>query len=71
MKEGKKEETKEELLPAEPAPHRVRVPGWLVQEEVGLGDLLKRVTYRAGIKPCAGCEKRATTLNRWMTVTRR
>jgi hypothetical protein len=23
-----------------------------------------------GIKPCAGCEKRATALNRWMHFTR-
>ena len=32
----------------------------------GLTDLVKRVTYGMGIKPCGGCEKRAAALNRWM-----
>jgi hypothetical protein len=45
---------------------RVRLPGFLVDEEIGLGDLVKRVTYGMGIKPCGGCEKRAAALNRWM-----
>jgi len=48
-------------------PHAVRMPGFLVQEEVGLGDVIKRVTYAFGIKPCAGCQRRAAALNRWMT----
>ena len=50
--------------------HRVRLPGFLVEEEIGLGDVIKRATYAMGIKPCAGCERRATTLNRWMGFTR-
>jgi hypothetical protein len=37
--------------------HRVRLPGFLIEEETGLGDALKRVTYAMGIKPCGGCEK--------------
>ena len=51
-------------------PRRVRLPGFLIDEEVGLGDAIKRVTYAMGIKPCAGCEKRAAALNRWMRFTR-
>jgi hypothetical protein len=51
---------------AERPPHRVRLPGFLLEEEIGLGDVIKRVTYAVGIKPCGGCEKRAATLNRWM-----
>jgi hypothetical protein len=51
-------------------PHRVRLPGFLVEEEIGLGDVIKRMTYAVGIKPCGGCEKRAATLNRWMTFSR-
>jgi hypothetical protein len=27
-------------------------------EDVGLGDAIKRVTCAMGIKPCRGCEKR-------------
>jgi len=51
-------------------PHRVRLPGFLIDEEIGLGDAIKRVTYVMGIKPCGGCEKRATALNRWMHFSR-
>jgi len=51
-------------------PYRVRLPGFLIEEESGLGDAIKRVTYAVGIRPCRGCEKRAKTLNRWMTFTR-
>jgi hypothetical protein len=50
--------------------HRVRLPGFLIEEEVGLGDLIKKTTYAMGIKPCSGCEKRAAALNRWMTLSR-
>ena len=52
------------------AAHRVRLPGFLVEEEMGLGDAIKRVTYAMGIKPCGGCEKRAAALNGWVHFTR-
>jgi hypothetical protein len=51
-------------------PHRVRLPGFLIEEETGLGDVIKRTTYAMGIKPCSGCEKRAAALNGWMHFTR-
>lgn len=52
-------------------PHyRVRLPGFLIEEEMGLGDAIKRVTYAMGVKPCAGCEKRAAALNQWMNFSR-
>ncbi|MGH9433150.1 MAG: hypothetical protein ACRD3T_16585 [Terriglobia bacterium] len=51
-------------------PRRVRLPGFLIEEEIGLGDAIKRVTYAMGIKPCGGCEKRAAALNRWMHFSR-
>lgn len=47
-------------------PYRARLPGFIVDEEIGLGDVLKRVTYRIGIEPCGGCRQRAAALNRWM-----
>lgn len=47
-------------------PYRIRLPAFLLEEEVGLGELLERVTYALGIKPCGGCEKRAAALNRWI-----
>lgn len=61
-KEGREEPRRE--------PYRVRLPGFLVEEDVGLGDVIKRVTYAMGINPCSNCEKRATALNRWMHFTR-
>ena len=50
--------------------HRIRFPGFIKEEELGLGDVIKKVTYAMGIKPCDGCEKRAAALNRWMRFTR-
>ena len=51
-------------------PHRVRLPGFITDEDVGLGDVIKRATSYLGIKPCGGCEHRAAVLNRWMVFTR-
>jgi hypothetical protein len=56
--------------PAERLAHRVRLPGFLIEEEIGFGDAIKRVTYAMGITPCAGCEKRAVALNRWLHFSR-
>jgi hypothetical protein len=55
---------------AERQPHRVRLPGFVRDDEVGLGDVIRRATYSVGIRPCAGCGRRAATLNRWMVFTR-
>lgn len=49
-----------------PVPHVVRLPGFIGEHEIGLGDVIKRATATLGIKPCGGCERRAMTLNRWM-----
>jgi hypothetical protein len=49
---------------------RVRLPGFIANDEIGLGDTIKRVTYAFGLKPCGGCEQRATALNRWVVFTR-
>jgi len=51
-------------------PRKVRLPGFITGEEVGLGDVVQRVTYAMGIKPCGGCERRAAAMNRWMVFTR-
>jgi hypothetical protein len=49
--------------------HRVHLPGFLIEEELGLGDAIQRVSYAMGIKPCGGCQKRAAALNQWMHFT--
>ena len=52
-------------------PHQVRLPGFITDEEIGLGDVIKRATFYFGIQPCGGCEHRAAALNRWMIFTNR
>ncbi len=66
----KKKSVSSEQDVSERQPHRVRLPGFISEEEVGLGDVIKRVTYTMGIKPCGGCERRAAALNRWMVFSR-
>ena len=56
---------------SEHSPHRVRLPGFITDEEIGLGDVIKRVTSYIGIKPCGGCEHRAAALNSWVVFTGR
>ena len=51
-------------------PYRVRLPGFVSDEQIGLGDVVKRITYAAGIQPCGGCGRRAAALNRWMVFKR-
>ena len=53
------------------SPHRIRLPGFVTDEDIGLGDAIKRVTYALGIRPCGGCERRAAALNRRFVFTRR
>ena len=59
----------EPLETRERAPHRVRLPGFISDNEVGLGDVIKRATSAVGIKPCGGCARRAAALNRWMVFS--
>lgn len=52
-------------------PYKVRLPGFLAENEIGLGDIIKRATSAVGIKPCGGCEKRAALFNNWFVFTGR
>jgi hypothetical protein len=52
-------------------PHRVRLPGFIADEDIGLGDVITRVTRSFGIPPCDGCNRRAAALNRWFVFTGR
>ena len=53
-----------------PARVRVRLPGFVKDEEIGLGDAISRATYSLGIRPCGGCGRRAAALNRWVAFKR-
>ena len=66
-----KEEKAKDVAPEREAspPRRVRLPGFVLDEDVGLGSVVKRVTSTFGIRPCGGCEQRAAKLNRWLVFT--
>ena len=55
----------------QPRPYRVRLPGFLNEAEIGLGDVVKKATAYVGIKPCGGCGRRAAYLNRWLVFSGR
>jgi hypothetical protein len=57
--------------PRERSPRVVRLPGFVSDEPVGLGDVIKRATTSAGIRPCSGCARRAASLNRWLAFSGR
>jgi hypothetical protein len=52
-------------------PYRVRLPEFILEQEMGLGDVVKRVTSIIGIRPCGGCEGRSAVLNRWFVFSGR
>jgi hypothetical protein len=52
------------------SPYRLRLPGFIRDEDIGLGDAVKKATYAMGVRPCGGCERRAAAMNRWMVFTR-
>lgn len=52
-------------------PHRVRLPGFIGDDDVGLGDAIKRATSAVGVRPCGRCHDRAAQLNRWLVFSHR
>ena len=54
-----------------PAARPIRLPGFLTDDDIGFGDVIKRVTSMVGIRPCGSCERRAAALNRWLVFTGR
>jgi hypothetical protein len=62
--------TEDDVVSRDASPMRVRLPGFIHGDEVGLGNAVKRVTYALGVRPCGSCKQRATALNRWMVFTR-
>jgi hypothetical protein len=56
---------------SERQPRQVRLPGFISDEPIGLGDAIKRATSAVGVKPCGGCAERAARLNRRVVFTGR
>jgi len=52
-------------------PRQIRLPGFVSDKDIGLGDVIKRATSAVGVRPCGGCRKRAEALNRRITFTGR
>ncbi|MGZ8921090.1 MAG: hypothetical protein ACXW3L_08905 [Limisphaerales bacterium] len=60
----------EEKTRSDPQPYRARLPGFVSDKDIGLGDAIKHVTSAFGIRSCGGCERRAAALNRWLVLTK-
>ena len=65
------EATGEQTDQAARQPYRVRLPGFIADEEVGLGEVIKRATASVGLRPCGGCARRAAALDRWLVFSGR
>jgi hypothetical protein len=63
--------TKDRKPEEQEARFRVRLPGFVSDEDVGLGDAVQRATSTMGIKPCRGCGQRARALNSWLVFSGR
>lgn len=68
---AQKKEQSKQPQDREKKPYQISLPGFIIDEDIGLGDVIKRATSSVGIRPCAGCERRAAVLNRWVVFTRR
>jgi hypothetical protein len=53
------------------AARHVRLPGFVSDEAIGLGDVVMRATSVVGIRPCGGCAQRAEKLNKRVTFAPR
>lgn len=54
-----------------PGSSPIRLPGFVSDHDIGLGDVIKRATSAVGLKPCGGCARRAAALNRWLIFSGR
>jgi hypothetical protein len=53
------------------SPRTVRLPGFVTDTDIGLGDVIKRATSKMGIATCGGCQRRAAVLNQWVRFSTR
>ena len=48
-------------------PVRIRLPG--LKQNLGLGEVVKKMTTAVGVRPCSACERRADVLNQRVVFT--
>lgn len=49
-----------------PAPPTLRLPRFVLEEEIGLGSAVSRLAGAVGLRPCGGCAARARSMDRWV-----
>jgi hypothetical protein len=52
-------------------PYVVKLPGFINNDDIGLGRLVSTITSRAGVKACDGCIRRANLLDAWIVISSR
>lgn len=52
-------------------PFAVRLPGFVADHDIGLGDAITRAGRAVGLRACGGCARRAALLNRMLVFTPR
>jgi hypothetical protein len=52
-------------------PYRMRIPGFVSEKEIGLGDIVSRAAVATGLRPCGGCIRRTESLNRLLALSPR
>lgn len=51
--------------------YHVKLPGFVREDDIGLGDVITKSTSALGITPCGGCGRRAAILNQWLVFAGR
>jgi len=49
--------------------YHIQLPSLFASSEIGLGDLIKRITSLLGIQPCEPCKRRAERLNEVLVLS--
>jgi hypothetical protein len=52
-------------------PSSVRLPRFVLDNEIGLGEVVKRILSRVGVRPCGVCRQRAAMLDRILVFSPR
>lgn len=57
--------------PPPPDPPTIRLPRFVLEEEIGLGSAVSRLAGAVGLRPCGGCAGRARRMDTWLRVAPR
>lgn len=52
------------------SPRKIALPGFILDQNIGLGDVISRATSAFGIEGCNSCNQRAQKLNSWLVFTK-